>query len=99
MPLGAILSAAGLAAALSLTAGHAEVLAFDSAFTIDGVAVASDEPPVMDGSAVEADVVNEAYGEDLEDQSDLDRGTLAVTAAPESSTWMTALFSLAGFGR
>jgi hypothetical protein len=53
----------------------------------------------MDGSAVEADVVNEAYGEELEDQSDLDRGTLAVTAAPESSTWMTALFSLAGFGR
>jgi hypothetical protein len=98
MSLGAILSAAGLAAAISLTTGHAEVLAFDSAFAIDGVAVASDDPPLMDGF-VEADVVNEAHGEEFEVQSDLDRGTPAVTIAPESSTWATALLSLAGFGR
>jgi hypothetical protein len=98
MSLGAILSAAGLAAAISLTTGHAEVLAFDSAFAIDGVAVASDDPPLMDGF-VEADVVNEAHGEEFEVQSDLDRGTPAVTVAPESSTWATALFSLAGFGQ
>jgi hypothetical protein len=99
MSLGAILSAAGLAAVLSITAGHAEVLAFDSAFVIDGVAVASDDPPVIDGSAVEADVVNETYGEELEDRSDLDRGTRAITVATESSTWVTALFSLAWFSR
>jgi hypothetical protein len=98
MSLGAILSAVGLAAALSLTTGHAEALAFDTAFAIDEVAMASDDPPLMDGF-VETDVVDEAHGEEFEIQSDLDRGTLAVTVAPELSTWATTLFSLAGFGR
>jgi hypothetical protein len=98
MSLGAILSAVGLAAALSLTTGRAEVLAFDTTFAIDEVALAGDNPPPVDGY-VEADLLNEAHGEEFEVQSDLDRGTPAVTVAPESFTWATALFSLAGFGR
>jgi len=98
MSLGAILSAVGLAAALFLTTGHAEVLAFDAAFALDEVALAGDNPAPMDGYA-EADLLNEAHGEEFEVQSDLDRGTPAVTVEPESSTWATALFSLAGFGR
>jgi hypothetical protein len=91
--LDAILLSAGLAATLSLTSGHAEVLTFDSAFAIDGVAVASEHPPV------EADVVIEAASEDFADQSDLNRGTLAVTVPSNSSSWVTALFNLFGFGR
>jgi hypothetical protein len=97
MSLGAILSAAGLAAALSLTTGQAEVLAFNSTSAINGMAMVSD-PPVIDGFG-EADDVNEARGEEFEVQSDLERGTLTVTVTPESTTWATMLLGFAGFGR
>ena len=65
MSLGAILSAAGLAAALSLTAAQAEVLAFDSTSAINGKASVSD-PPVMDG---DTDVANGANSWGFEVQS------------------------------
>ena len=102
MSLGAILSAAGLAAALSLTGAQAEVLAFNSTSAINGKASVSD-PPVMDG---DTDVANGANSWGFEVQSapivspdgdDLDRGALAVAVVPEPS-WATTLLGFAGLG-
>jgi hypothetical protein len=102
MSLGAILSAAGLAAALSLTAALAEVLAFNSTSAINGKASVSD-PPVMDG---DTDVANGANSWGFEVQSapivspdgdDLDRGALTVTVVHEPS-WATTLLGFAGLG-
>jgi hypothetical protein len=98
MSLGAILSAAGLAAAISLTNRACGGAGLRLRLRNRRRGRGQRRSVSLDGF-VEADVVNEAHGEEFEVQSDLDRGTPAVTVAPESSTWATALLSLAGFGR
>jgi hypothetical protein len=81
-----ILFAAGLAVACSLPPAQAEVLAINSSS-------ATSEQPIISGASG-AEVPNEADGESVETESDLDRGTPAVV--PQASTWTTALLSLAG---
>jgi hypothetical protein len=104
MRLRMIVFAAGLAVAVSLAPGEAEVLAVNSTAEINGMTTISD-PPIVSG---DIDAANEAPSGDFEVQSapivshdavDVDRRTLAVTAAPELPNWATTLLSFTGFGR
>jgi hypothetical protein len=105
MPFRAILSSAVLVGALLFTPAQAEVLRLSYTYVIDGGATVSD-PPVMDGFS-DLDVFSEAPGGGFEARSapivspdtvDLDGGTLAVTVAPQPSTWTTTLLDFAGLG-
>jgi hypothetical protein len=97
-----ILSAAGLAGALTMAPGQAEVLSVNSTFEFSGMTPVGD-PPIASG---DTEVASGTPSGDFEVQSaptvpagtlDLDRGTLAATGVPD--TWATTLLSLIGFGR
>jgi hypothetical protein len=96
--------AAGLAIAFSPAPGEAEVLAINSNAEISAMTTIGD-PPLVVG---DVDVASEAHSGDLEVQSapsvshdavDVDRGTLAVTAAPALPNWAMTLLSFTGFDR
>ena len=87
-----ILSAAGLAGALTMAPGQAEVLTVDSTFAINGMVTIGD-PPILTG---DIDVAGGPPRGDFEVQSapivpvdtfDLNPGTPAGGVVPEPSTW------------
>jgi hypothetical protein len=100
MSLRVIVSAAGLALAFSLAPGQAEVLSVNSTFANNSMATISD-PPVVSGDTdvASGDFEVQSAPTVSSDTFDPDRGTLAVTVAPELSTWATTLLGLTGFGR
>jgi hypothetical protein len=104
MRLRMIVFAAGLAVAFSPAPGEAEVLAVNSPAEMSGMITIGD-PPLGVG---DVDAADEAPSGDFEVQSapivsddavDVDRGTLAATAAPELPNWAMTLLSFTGFGR
>jgi hypothetical protein len=104
MRLRMIVFAAGLAVAFSPAPGEAEVLAVNSTTEISGMTTIGD-PPLVVG---DIDAASKAPSGDFEvqpapivshDAVDIDRRTLAVTAAPELPNWAMTLLSFTGFGR